>query len=172
MSCVLCYEARPWWMCWVLARLQASLLQSSVLSRGISMDLMNATWSEGPRLCAKLYICEYVGLLCRLCVIAYIMLCIYKGEAAADFFTVVMVTYLKLRSHACYIWLMFITCRYVLHHVDYTFVQILATFLFSHWLSKCDTSDKSPVFVCLSGLDLLRSHVSFILDRQTSDLCV
>ena len=39
-------------------------------------------------------------------------------------------------------------------------------------VGNCEKLHESPVFVCLSGLDLLHSDISFILDKQTSDLCV
>jgi hypothetical protein len=61
---------------------------------------------------------------------------------------------------------------YASHYADCAFVQILATYVSPLTVWNRDNSDESPVFVCLSDLDLLRSHVSFILDRQTSDLWV
>jgi len=39
-------------------------------------------------------------------------------------------------------------------------------------VGKHDSSNKLPVFVCLSGLDFLHSHVSYLTSRQVTCVCV
>lgn len=166
MSCILCYQAHPWWILWVLARLQASLLQSSVLFHGISMDWMNATWSEGPRLCVKLYTCEYIGLLCRLCAITYIMwgwsrcLLLHQRDG---YVSLAVFPHMVYVINVCHLWVCVVTsCSLcVCTDIGHFSVSPLT-------VGKRDKSTKSPVFVCLSGLrvDLLHSHVPIILDKR------
>jgi len=89
------------------------------------------------------------------------LLCWHNG-----YVSLAMLPHVVCFINVCHLWLCITLCRLCactdIAHFSFSLLTV----------GKHDKSNKLPVFVCLSGLDFLHSHVSFILDKRTNDLCV